>query len=193
MMSKVKPALLSIAIAIIFALFVGYGISTFYKSPQLDDFCEDKSTMDINSKEECKAVDGKWNPSKVPKPANNQIQCNKISGNESNMTLNCQTLEAEARGWCDADFQCRQEYDDARSDYNRNVFIITLFIGLIGLVAGGIFLKVESVSIGLMGGSLITIVYGVIRYWGEAPDVLRLLILGIVLAVLIWAGYYKLR
>ena len=37
--SKTKQVLLSVAIAIIFAFFVGYGISTFYESPDYDDYC----------------------------------------------------------------------------------------------------------------------------------------------------------
>lgn len=192
--SKVKIALLSISIAIIFVLFVGYGISTFYESPEREDFCGETKFVDINTQAECDEQGGKWNPSPtVTKPAGNQIECTKVSEENGNMTLNCRGLQAEeSSGWCDADYYCREDYNEAREDYNRNVFIITLFIGLIGLVVGGIVLRVESVGTGLMGGSLLTILYGVIRYWGEAPDILRFTILGIVLAVLVWIGYKKL-
>ena len=32
-----------IAIAIIFALCVGYGIDTFYEAPEYEDFCDESS------------------------------------------------------------------------------------------------------------------------------------------------------
>ncbi len=41
-MSKLKQRILTIAIAIIFALFVGYGIQTFYPGPEYENYCEEK-------------------------------------------------------------------------------------------------------------------------------------------------------
>tara|TARA_Y100000034_G_scaffold40026_1_gene49305 strand:- start:3561 stop:4022 length:462 start_codon:yes stop_codon:yes gene_type:complete len=41
-MSKLKQRILTIAIAIIFVLFIGYGIQTFYPGPEYEDFCEEK-------------------------------------------------------------------------------------------------------------------------------------------------------
>ncbi|MGM5482545.1 MAG: hypothetical protein ACQESF_03720, partial [Nanobdellota archaeon] len=193
MASKVKLVLLSVAIAIIFVLFVGYGISTFYKIPKYDDFCESQNKV-IESKETCEEMGGKWTPSTTkPRVQDNNLQCQKISEEGDNLTLTCNSLEAKDSGWCDSDFKCRKEYNEAKNAYNKNVFLLAALIGLIGLVIGGIFLKVETVGIGIMGGSILTIIYGVIRYWGEAPDILRFSILGVVLASLIWIGYKKIK
>ena len=46
---------------------------------------------------------------------------------------------------------------------------------------------------GLMLGGLINIVEGVIRYWSQMNEYLRFIILGILLIVLIWISYKKLK
>jgi len=48
-----------------------------------------------------------------------------------------------------------------------------------------------SVSSGLMGGGILAIIYGTMRYWSDLPDFGRFIILGITLIILIWLGYKK--
>lgn len=176
-MSKIKKNLLSVAIAIILVLFIAYGINTFYKSPKYDDFCsEDLYKQQAYSEEECLALGGKWDQ-RTTRPI-------KVEADSDATTT---------EGWCDVQYTCREEYDDAREVYNRDVFFISLVAGLIALIVGGIVLKIESVSIGIMGGGILTIIYGTIRYWGDMSDVYRFIILGVVLGVLIWMGYKKLK
>ncbi len=197
MVSKVRLVLLTVAIAIVFSLFWGYGISTFYPQPNYNDFCDRPTPGNIETENECLEAGGKWNPyDELSRSgaSDDELNCRKISEDNDNLTLICRTQPSSAReGWCNLQHFCSQEYNDARDSYNRNVFIITLVIGLIGLLTGSILLKVESVGAGLMGGSLLTMVYGTLRYWGDAPDVLRFTLLGIVLATLIWIGHYKLN
>jgi len=45
----------------------------------------------------------------------------------------------------------------------------------------------------LLGGGVLTIIYGTIAYWSELADWARFIILGITLAILIWIGYKKLK
>jgi len=171
--SKLKRTILGISIALILALFIGYGINTFYKPPKYEDFCEEKMTRKIiETEEECLAVGGQWNVQPV------------------------RVLEEDKtviEGFCNADFTCSKEYQDVREIYNRNVFIISVIAGLISVILGGIILKLESVSTGVMGGGVLSILYGTIRYWGDLADVGRFTILGIVLGVLIWIGYRKFK
>ena len=54
-------------------------------------------------------------------------------------------------------------------------------------------LKLETVSSGIMGGGVLTIIYGTLRYWGEMSDIIRWILLGVVLALLIWIGYKKVK
>ena len=197
-MSKFKHTLLAIAIAIVFVLFVGFGISTFYKTPKYEDFCgEREKFIDTVTRQKCDEVGGKWNSGDLARPIarieSNQLLCTKTSEKDDAVTLNCQTQEElDNRGYCDRDFYCRGEFDDVREIYNRNVFIVATGIGIITLIVG-FALGMASVSSGLMGGGILAIIYGTIRYWSDLPDYGRFIILGITLVILIWLGYKRIR
>ncbi|PIN75214.1 hypothetical protein COV17_04100 [Candidatus Woesearchaeota archaeon CG10_big_fil_rev_8_21_14_0_10_36_11] len=167
-MSKVKRTILAVSIAIILALFVGYGIDTFYPNPEYTDFC-DENPIFIETVEQCTASGGQWEEYRGPKPVDG------ISG------------------WCNVQFECEAAFNQANEVYNKNVFIVTLFIGLLAVLLGGIVLKLESVSSGIMSGGALIIIYGTIRYWGDMAKYFRFAILGVVLAILIWIGYKKFK
>jgi hypothetical protein len=174
MVSKAKQIILSVSIAIVFALFIGYGISTFYKAPKYEDFCSPELMNKMwGTQAECETVGGQWTTNTYVCPPDSAKPCEP--------------------GYCDPSFTCRKGFDAKTNIYDRNVFVICLILGLSAIITGGIFLGVESVGSGLMGGGVLTVIYGTIRYWGQAPDLLRFSILGIVLAVLVWIGYRKLN
>ncbi len=150
--SRLKHNILMIAIAIIFALFVGYGIDTFYESPEYDDFCNKSTRL-------------------------HPVKLNQTDMEEFNEKQN----------------QCWEQYDLACEPYERNVFIITLIIGIIAVFFGSFVLKIESVSSGIMAGGVLTIIYGTLRYWGDMHKYLRFTVLTMVLIILIWIGYKKFR
>jgi len=195
-MSKFKHVLLAIAIAIVFVFFIGFGISSFYKTPKYEDFCgEREKFIDVITRPVCDEIGGKWNPRDFPRTQenfdNNQLLCTKVSEKDDVVNLNCHSQEQlENQGFCERDYQCRKDYDDSREKYNRNVFIFATGIGIIILILG-FALNMASVSSGLMGGGILTIIYGTIRYWSDLPDFGRFVILGITLTILIWLGYKK--
>lgn len=174
--SKIKKTILSVSIAIILLLFVIYGISTFYVVPKYDDFCDySKPVQQVDTQEDCEALDGRWTDY-AEGPAPRKVGAEDIP-----------------EGWCDFNYYCSRDYDAVKEPYNRNVFIIAVVFGLVAVLTGGILLKLESVSTGIMGGGALTIIYGILRYWGDAEDWFRFIILGIVLVILIWLGYKKLE
>jgi len=198
-MSKFKQVFLAIAIAIVFVFFIGFGISTFYESPKYEDFCGEREKFaDRITEQKCDEIGGKWNTEErfarpLERIDNNQLLCTKLSEKDDAVTLNCQTQEQlDNLGYCDRDFYCRGEFDDVREIYNRNVFIIATIFGLIALIAG-IVLKITSISSGLMGGGILLIIYGIIRYWSGLENYGRFTVMGIALAILIWLGYKKLK
>ena len=198
-MSRFKSVLLAIAIAIVFVFFVGFGIASFYKAPKYEDFCVQREFKEVITKEKCELENGKWTgyDRHIPKPVaamdSNQLLCSKISDVGKNITLSCETLEQmQQSGYCDLEFYCRENFDKDREKYNRNVFITATGIGIIILIVG-FALKMASVSAGLMGGGVLTILYGIIRYWTDLPDYGRFIILGIILAILIWLGYRRIK
>jgi len=44
-----------------------------------------------------------------------------------------------------------------------------------------------------VGGGILIILYGTLRYWRYAEDVLKFVLLGIALGILIWIAYKKLE
>lgn len=175
-MKTIKERLLAVAIAIVLVFFIAYGISTFYESPKYEDFCEEKQLIKLASEEECLAAGGQWTETRAP---------SKVEEGPTPTSLE--------EGYCDPDYTCRNKYDDAREAYNKVVFIISAILGLAALIIGGIVIKVEAVSSGVMGGGILTIIYGTIRYWDHLKNIGRFLILGLVLAVLIFIGYKYLK
>ena len=164
---KSKAVIFSVAVAFVSVFFFAYAVQAFYPAPVYEDFCGDKPAAVIDNLNDCEAVGGRWDSFvDVPK-------------------------EVGRAGYCDVEFTCREDYSEARKPYERNVFFANLGIGLIVFVIA-FFLVKEAVSSGLMGGAVMLIVYGAMRYWGELSDIWRTLMLGVALVVLIWLGYRKL-
>lgn len=199
-MAKIKFVILGIAIVMVLTFFFGYGIDTFYKDPKYEDFCGEREFKNYEAKEECEANNGKWTgygeERPIPmKPVEvSQYSCTSVSENEDGtLNINCESKNAErSGGYCEIDFYCRKDYNNARQVYNRNVFVISVIFGLIAIVVGT-YLKITSVSAGIMGGGVLIIIYGSLRYWADMNEYFRFGILAITLAVLIWIGYKKFK
>jgi hypothetical protein len=201
MSSKIKETILGVSIAIIFVLFVGFGIQVFYPYPKYENYCQEKEFINYDNEKNCADNSGKWNPTNYRKPVSvdivdGQLICTKIDSdikdNESELTLNyIKKNENFAEGYCDLFYYCAQKHRDDLNVYNRNVFIISGIIGILTIILGLVVLKLVSVSAGLFGGGVLTLIYGTVRYWSELADWARFIILGIALAVLIYLGYKK--
>ncbi|HII16804.1 TPA: hypothetical protein HA361_02725 [Candidatus Woesearchaeota archaeon] len=205
--SKTKTVLLAIAIAIILSLFVGYSINTLFHEPKYEDFCnstEDPLRMEkpassdhsLVTQASCEEDGGKWNAyqGQVEEQYMEKYVCDPEAAESGKVTLNCIiNTTALPRGYCDFDYYCREDFESAQESHGRLVFILSGIVGLIAIVIGGLILRVEAVGSGIMGGGILAVIYGTLRYWGNLPDYARVIILGIVLAVLIWMGYRKLQ
>ena len=88
--------------------------------------------------------------------------------------------------------ECQERYEESRDSYNLIVFIIAVLAGLLA-VSAGILLQLPSVSSGLMIGGVALTIYGTSRYWSKLSNWFRVIVLALVLAVLIWLGYKKLK
>jgi len=195
---RVKRVILAIAIAILFAFFIGIGIDAFYPNPEWEDYCEhDRYDIKQNlNSAECEEVGGRWNEFEeariIPE---DRMSCKKVEQNEDEMILSCisESKGADAEnGFCDLNYYCEEEYDGAQEGYNKVVFIVTAIIGLLVIVLS-VALQMVSVSAGLMSGGILVILYGTMRYWEYSSNMLRMIILGISLVVLIWLGYKRLN
>lgn len=181
--SKLKKVILGIAIAILLSFFWGHATSTFYKEPEMEDFCKDiKSIITVES---CDDYDYEPIESRraYPIPEKKFCSCNEI---DKEGTMECTATNPEYD-------KCSNQYQDARETHGKYSFTILMILGLLSIIIGGIFLKKEAVGSGIMGGGVLTIIYASMRYWDSIQDYARLAVLGIALAVLIWVGYKKLK
>jgi len=170
MKSKPKQVILAVSIAIVLALFIGISLETFYPSPKYEDFCDER------------AIALKTDP--LIEDRLTQEDCEDKRGKWN---------PSDGRGYCDYDYYCRKDLEDARKEHGKVVFIISIVLGFIALLIGWLGMKKEAVASGVMGGGALTIIYGIIRYWQYAQDYLRLVILAAILGILIWIGYKKLN
>ena len=163
--TRTKSVILAISIALVSVFFVAYAIQAIYPSPEYLDFCEDKPyPVLLNNSLDCEASGGQWN------------------GYDNGYE----------KGYCNSNYKCNEEYNQIKDVYERNVFFLNLGLGIVITVLSFL-LIVESVSNGLMAGGTILLIYGTIRYWSDLDNILKTLMLGVVLGILIWLGYKKLK
>jgi len=88
---------------------------------------------------------------------------------------------------------CYEEYDVAREDYSKWLFIISIPIGLIIIALGTFVFNLSSVGVGVMLGGVYTLIYGAASYWRYGEDWMRFLVslIGLVALVLIAYRFNK--
>ena len=169
----IKHLLLGIVIAIIFFMFCVFGIKLIYTGPAYEDFCNNSyyekipsnCTMSIelkNKVNECYSKEG------IPRYEYDEEGC------EKDLT-------------CDL---CNKDFENANKNYTKNLFLISLILGLIIIAVSVLFIKISTISGGLMAGSIFFMIYGTGGYWNFMDDLVRFAILGVVLSTLIWLAYY---
>lgn len=169
----VKWALI-IGIAIVINLFLTYLVRVIYHEPEFTDFCPEKQVnVAIETKDECLSVGGQWNE-------NVDIKRPLLSGETP-----------QPIGYCDPNFTCSQQYEDANKVYNRNVFIVFVVAGILLLSAGAFLAGVEAISLGLSFGGVLALIVGSIWYWSDMNDILRVIVLGAALVGLIFVAWRK--
>jgi hypothetical protein len=85
---------------------------------------------------------------------------------------------------------CSKAYDAANKDYSKKMFIISLIFGILVIIISTVFIEVNSISGGLMLGSIIFVIYGTARYWSYMDDLTRFILLCVVLGILIYLAYW---
>lgn len=164
--------MLSIAIALVFVIFVNYGMQTFWKQPMYEDYCGREYYPRVAPVKdvECEIID-------VP-------ECSE--GDAMPVWENGCIKEYECS-------MCRQEYEKEREGHSRIVFVVMGLIGLGAIALSMMYLKKDVVANGIMGGGVLSLLVGSIRYWGFLEDITRFITLGLILALLIYIGYKKVR
>jgi len=170
--SKVLKWSLIVGMVIVLNLFFNYALSVVYSSPEYTDFCKNEQVIDaIETKDKCLAVGGQWN-------ANTYAQKPMTPG------------EVVPAGYCDQNYTCGKAYEAAAKTYDRNVFVSLVVLGVIS-IAISFGLANVAVSQGLSLGGVLSFIIASMRYWGSADDLIKVFILGVALAALIYLAYKK--
>ena len=161
-----------IALVIVVNLFFYYVVTLVYPQPTINQFCPAVPAV-YNDAASCVHGGGQW--------TNYQMTPTEIT----------QAVKTgQSIGSCDANFTCNQNFDQAKSVYNRNAFIIFMVLALV-VLAIGMFIPVEVLSAGLSWAGVLALLIATIRYWSDANNVLRVIVLVVVLAALIWLSFKK--
>ncbi len=170
-----------VAIVIVLNLFFVFSIQLVYDEPEWNNFCENKQVRIIPQTEvECLEVGGQWTDEKF-------IQ----KGFPRAGSIEPPTIETERKGYCNTEYTCGQEYKDARQLYERNVFVVLVILGVATLLGSYFFRVYEVVAISFSAGGVFALIIASTRYWSDMNDYLRVIVLGIALLALIWAGVKK--
>lgn len=165
---KYQQLIISAAIAIVLVAFIMYSLHLIYPSPEYSDFCPERLRIPLPETEEtCSAEGGRWQPNNAP------------------------CVEPKCpQGWCEYDYQCRNDFEEARKPYERNTFLIIASTG-VTLIILALLLKLAAVSGGIGVGGLILLIIAVVGYWDKFGEYVRLLLLGLLLAALIFIAYKR--
>ena len=85
------------------------------------------------------------------------------------------------------DNTCYDEYDVARENYSKWIFIVSIPVGLAIIALGTFVFSLSSVGVGIMLGGVYTLIYGTAHYWRYGADWMRFIVslIGLVALVLI--------
>lgn len=151
---KIKNFIIGIAIMILTAFVAIYGIQTFYQErPEWDKYCGNITSppYEINKSSQCESMGGKWNP----------------TYSDGRYGIPAKTT---SEGYCDLHFYCNQKLQDDSKIYSRNLFLISVPVGVILIAIGGALFALEAVGAGIMLGGIITLIYGAREYWPNAGN-----------------------
>ncbi len=171
--SKTIKWSLIIGIVIVLNLFFNYSLSLIYSAPEYERFCPTKQVREaITDQAQCLAVGGSWNENTyAPLPGEKSVP----------------------KGYCDEYFTCSKNYQEAQKEYEKNVFITLVVLGVLSIVAGVFIKGVEVLSLSLSIGGVLSFVVASIRFWSLADQLLKVVILAIALASLIYLAIKKFK
>lgn len=165
--SKFSKWALIFGIVIVFNLFVNYAISLVYTAPAYDTYFPQSQVIETpTTKETCIAAFGQWTE------GNTDYNGNKVTG------------------YCNPDFTKQQDFDAAQKIYDRNVFITLSILGVIALIFGS-FTANMILSLGFSWGGVVSLIIASGRYWSDADNIIKVIILAVALSALIWLAIKK--
>jgi hypothetical protein len=162
-------------IAIVLNLFFNYALSLVYTEPVMD-YSQGQVVEQITNKTDCLSVGGQWtdNTGVTPVPTD-------ITNTKPLLAVN---------GYCDPNYTKQMQYQAAHKIYDRTVFITLVVLG-VGLLILGAVLANVILALAFSWGGVLSVVIASARYWSDADKLLKVIILAVALAALIWVAIKK--
>lgn len=175
---------LVLGIVIVLNLFFNYSIALVYAEPKWENFCKQEQVIvEPKTQQQCVEQGGQWTEQGMVKGEN---VARPVMIDESGK-------EIPVTGYCNLQFTCQKEYESYNKEYSRNVFMILVALGVVSLVVSFAIASTPAVSLGLSLGGLLSLIIASMRYWGYMEGYLRVIVLGLALAALIWLGVKKIK
>ncbi len=183
---RLAKTFLALGIAMIFAVFIAYGVYVFYEPPKYD-FDRSPCYDEYN----CENYTAKCMPRKVA------VEPEEIEYIEENCYEKAQSNPEYKECLINRD-KCDEQYIIQTDSYKhaKISFYILTIIGIAAIIGGMFLTEYEGIGSGFIGGGVLLILWTLpytSRYWLTLSKYLRLTALGIVLAILIYFGYKKLE
>lgn len=160
-----------IAIVIVMNMFFNYAVSLVYKEPVMDNYIKPAQVVEaITTKDKCISVGGQWSENAIPSPV--------VKG------------QTEVQGYCNENYTNQLNYDAARKVYEKKVFITLISLSVLSLIAGG-FISISILSIAFAWGGVLSLIIASMRYWSQADNLAKVIILALALGILIWLAVKK--
>ncbi|MBD3310572.1 hypothetical protein GF351_05110 [Candidatus Woesearchaeota archaeon] len=186
----IAKTFLAIGIAVVFAVFVAYGLYVVYEPPKYQ-----YESSDCYQNYDCEEMLEKCYPERN---ATNQTAPMPIRVPYKNECIDEVQSSEEYIGCRIARDECEDEFlqTTARYKHSRNSFWILMFIGIAAIVAGMFLNHLEGIGSGIMAGGILVILWSLgytAEYWFKLNKYIKLFMLGVVLVLLIYLGYKRLE
>lgn len=179
----------SLAVALLFVLFVILGIRTFYDEPEGPTFPSTPPPVEKPPEPPGQGV--------PVEPLYCDIDGRCFEGNVELTPEEEEKLTEEEREYVQEqrEFNRRQrEYEDDRVDYRRNVFVLASVLGVAAVAAGlALFRRVEAMPLGLLLGGIGVVIFGWVQAAGDFDEIGMgplFAVVAIGLALVLAAGYW---
>lgn len=180
---SLAKSVLALGIAVLFAVFIGYGYTVVYERPTyLGNSKPNTCYAQYNCSEQC---------SKMAKTAEigGQITspslCTQVQMSSPEY-IACQKLQKECLGeW---------KKQGPMYAYSRNSFYILGIISLASIIAGALLISLEGIGSGFILGGVLLLVWTLVytaSYWMLLNRPAKVILLGIGLVVLVYFGYKR--
>ncbi len=207
-----KQTALAIGIAIVFTVFIAYGVWAVYEPPKSYEYKSDECWKEFDCDKEMRECSDKFRKEQVYEPdidggpevdegplvdEHNEESIEPMPARDYDNCYNQIRNKPEYMKCMEQRDQCEEEFASTTPRYfhARNSFI-ALFIMAVLAILLGMYLKLESISSGFIAGGVMLLIWSLIytaEFWMQWNKFVKLAALGIVLVLLIYLGYKKIE